>query len=87
MLAVCGDIGQSQGPRFAAFFGCMYYAMMRPSEVAALTRDGCHLPREGWGYLAFSDSSPAAGKVIFGARMGRGICLPVAFRDVRWQGR
>ena len=64
MLAVCGDIGQSQGPRFVAFFGCMYYAMMRPSEVAALTKDGCRLPREGWGYLTFSDSSPAAGKAF-----------------------
>jgi len=40
----------------------MYYAMMRPSEVAALTQDGCDLPSTGWGYLAFADSSPAAGK-------------------------
>ena len=62
MLAVCSDVGRTQGPRFVAFFGCMYYAMMRPSEVAALTRDGCNLPRTGWGYLTFADSSTAAGK-------------------------
>jgi integrase len=47
-----------------AFYGCMYYAMMRPSEVAALTKDGCYLPDKGWGYLAFADSSPAAGRAF-----------------------
>jgi len=36
--------------------------MMRPSEVAALTREGCHLPGSGWGHLIFADSSPAAGR-------------------------
>ena len=36
--------------------------MMRPSEVAALARQGCHLPETGWGHLIFADSSPAAGK-------------------------
>ena len=38
MLASCGNVGKPQGPRFVAFYGCMYYAMMRPSEVAALTK-------------------------------------------------
>jgi len=47
-----------------AFYGCMYYAMMRPSEVAALTRDGCYLPDNGWGYLTFADASPAAGRAF-----------------------
>lgn len=61
MLSVCATIGRNQGPRFAAFFGCMYYAMMRPSEVAALTLNGCHFPATGWGYLTFADSSTAAG--------------------------
>ena len=40
----------------------MFYAFMRPSEVAALTKAGCQLPEEGWGHLSFADSSPAAGK-------------------------
>jgi integrase len=62
MLGACGQIGRRQGKRFRAFYGCMYYAMMRPSEVAALTREGCHLPETGWGHLIFADSSPAAGK-------------------------
>jgi integrase len=64
MLVACSYVGRMQGPRFVAFFGCMYYAMMRPSEVAALTGDGCHLPATGWGYLIFADSSPAAGKAF-----------------------
>jgi hypothetical protein len=42
MLAYCSYVGRRQGPRFAAFVACMYYAMMRPSEVAALTSAGCH---------------------------------------------
>jgi integrase len=40
----------------------MFYAMMRPSEVAALTRSGCELPAQGWGHLTFADSSPSAGR-------------------------
>ena len=64
MIAACAGIGRDQGPRFAALYGCMYYAMMRPSEVAALTRAGCQLPRTGWGYLTFADSSPAAGRAF-----------------------
>ena len=62
MLTVTSYVGRRQGPRFVAFFGCMFYAMMRPAEVISLTRDDCHLPETGWGRLIFSDSSPAAGR-------------------------
>jgi hypothetical protein len=62
MLVTCSYLGRNQGPRFVAFYGCMYYAMMRPSEVAALTKEGCYLPERGWGHLDFADASPAAGK-------------------------
>jgi Phage integrase family len=62
MLTVTSYVGSRQGPRFVAFYGCMFYAMMRPSEVASLVRDGCHLPLDGWGRLIFADASPAAGK-------------------------
>ena len=62
MLQACGTIGKRQGPRFTAFYGCMFYALMRPSEVAALTREACHLPDSGWGHLVFTDASPAAGR-------------------------
>ena len=62
MLQACATIGRRQGPRFVAFYACMFYALMRPSEVAALTREACHLPEHGWGHLTFTDASPAAGK-------------------------
>jgi integrase len=62
MLDACGTIGKRQGQRFRAFYGCMFYALMRPSEVAALTREACHLPGTGWGYLIFADASPAPGR-------------------------
>ena len=62
MLTACRTIGKRQGPRFQAFYGCMFYALMRPSEVAALTKTSCHLPEQGWGHLTFADSSPAAGR-------------------------
>jgi integrase len=62
MLVYASYVGRRQGPRFVAFFGCMFYAMMRPAEVISLTKDGCHLPDSGWGRLIFSDSSPAAGR-------------------------
>ena len=62
MLEACRTIGRRQGPRFVAFYGCMFYALMRPSEVAALTKTSCHLPEEGWGHLVFADSSPSVGR-------------------------
>jgi integrase len=62
MLETCKGIGRRQGRRFAAFYGCMFYATMRPSDVAALTRGGCELPERGWGHLTFADASPSAGR-------------------------
>ncbi len=64
MLTACSYVGSRQGPRLAGFYACMYYAMMRPSEVSALTLAGCHLPQDGWGYLVFADSSPEAGRAF-----------------------
>ena len=64
MLDACSNLGATQGKRFTAFYGCMYWAMMRPSEVAALTVSGCHLPESGWGRLTFSDASPTSGKAF-----------------------
>ena len=62
MLTACCTIGRRQGSRFTAFYGCVFYALMRPSEVAALIKTGCHLPEQGSGHLTFADSSPAAGR-------------------------
>ncbi|THV29637.1 tyrosine-type recombinase/integrase [Glycomyces paridis] len=49
------------GPRFVAFFGCMYYAMMRPEEVASLALYQCELPSEGWGSLTLEKALPLVG--------------------------
>lgn len=62
LLTMVSYVGRRQGPRFVAFFGCMYYAMMRPAEVAALKEADCHLPEHGWGRLILNGSHPAAGK-------------------------
>jgi len=62
MVTIVSYVGRRQGPRFVAFYGCMFYAMMRPSEVTSLTKDGCQLPHDGWGRLIFAEASPAAGK-------------------------
>ena len=62
MLTVASYIGDRQGPRFVAFFACMFYGLMRPAEVARLTKAGCYLPKTGWGTLTFGDSAPAPGK-------------------------
>ena len=62
MLTAGSYVGARQGPRFVAFYGCMFYGLMRPAEVARLTKAGCYLPEIGWGALTFGDSSPAPGK-------------------------
>lgn len=54
--------GWRRGPRLAAFFACMYYAMMRPGEVIALQQDDCLLPAEGWGRLMLGRSRPTVGR-------------------------
>ncbi|MBK7624370.1 MAG: hypothetical protein IPJ14_17340 [Kineosporiaceae bacterium] len=49
--------------RLVAFFGCMYYAALRPSEALALTVDDLELPDpddpdgDGWGHLFLSRSN------------------------------
>ena len=35
-------------PELTAFFGCLYYAALRPAEAVALRADSCTLPPRGW---------------------------------------
>lgn len=53
---------RGRGPHLEAFFGCMYYAAMRPAEVIHLRLDQCHLPETGWGMLNLSGGVVTAGK-------------------------
>lgn len=50
------------GPRLVAFFGCLYFAGLRPEEAVALTVDHLVLPDEGWGELYPDAAAPHAGK-------------------------
>lgn len=60
LLDAVADQG-APGPRLKAFFGCMYYAAMRPAEVVQLDISRCHLPDDGWGRLLLKKSSPRVG--------------------------
>ncbi|MFI6728790.1 tyrosine-type recombinase/integrase [Streptomyces atratus] len=53
---------RGRGPHLEAFFGCMYYAAMRPAEVIHLRLEQCHLPKTGWGMLNLSGGVVTAGK-------------------------
>lgn len=53
---------RGRGPHLEAFFGCMYYAAMRPVEVIHLRLEQCHLPETGWGMLNLSGGVVVAGK-------------------------
>ena len=41
-----------------AFFGCLYYAALRPEEAVALRYADCHLPDTGWGMLRLAAATP-----------------------------
>ncbi|MGI5137817.1 MULTISPECIES: site-specific integrase [unclassified Streptomyces] len=51
----------ARGAHLEAFFGCLYYAAMRPAEAAALTLPQCHLPETGWGTLTLRQGVVRAG--------------------------
>jgi integrase len=55
---------RGQGPRgehMEAFFGCLYYAALRPAEAVALREADCVLPARGWGRTDLAASAPRAG--------------------------
>jgi Phage integrase family len=45
-------------PELTAFFGCLYYAALRPAEAIALRAGDCDLPPAGWGQLMPTRSLP-----------------------------
>ncbi len=45
-----------------AFYGCMYYAALRPEEAVDLRRDNLiDLPDDGWGEMLLTHSEPRSG--------------------------
>jgi site-specific recombinase XerC len=61
LLAAVGQQGE-RGERMVAFFGCMYYAALRPEEAVELRPDNlATLPDHGWGELILTNSEPRSG--------------------------
>jgi integrase len=61
LLAAVGQQGPV-GERLVAFFGCMYYAALRPEEAVDLRRSNlASLPRQGWGELILTNADPRTG--------------------------
>ena len=52
------DAGARTRPELAAFFGCLYYAALRPEEAVALRTSDCHLPISGRGMLRLASAAP-----------------------------
>jgi integrase len=61
LLAAVRDQERS-GPRLVAFFGCLYFAALRPEEAVALTKHNLSLPNNGWGELRLDRAEPYAGR-------------------------
>ncbi|MDQ2586029.1 tyrosine-type recombinase/integrase [Saccharothrix yanglingensis] len=61
LLAAVGT-QQRSGPRLVAFFGCLYFAALRPEEAVALAKHNLSLPEKGWGELTIDTAEPHAGK-------------------------
>ncbi|NIL55862.1 tyrosine-type recombinase/integrase [Salinispora arenicola] len=51
-----------RGERLVAFYACLYFAALLPSEALGLRERDCHLPAKGWGLLTLEKSRPVAGK-------------------------
>ena len=51
----------ARGEHMEAFFGCLYYAALRPAEAVALREADCVLPERGWGRIDLAASQPCAG--------------------------
>ncbi|GAA3618453.1 tyrosine-type recombinase/integrase [Kineosporia mesophila] len=50
------------GRHMVAFYGCLYYAALRPEEAVALKLSNLTLPSEGWGSMTIESAEPYAGK-------------------------
>jgi integrase len=56
-------VGQQRGGRrLVAFFGCLYYAALRPEEAISLAKHNLSLSTQGWGELHVERAEPYAGK-------------------------
>ena len=61
LIAAMRDLPLS-GPRLVAFFGCLYYAALRPSEAVRLRASDLDIPAAGSGTLLVDVSGAMAGR-------------------------
>jgi len=59
LAAVRGLSGR--GEHLEAFYGCLYYAALRPSETVMLRDGDLHLPKREWGRIVLAASASRAG--------------------------
>jgi integrase len=57
VLAILAQVCRTR-PELAAFFGCLYYAALRPEEAVALRQDDLTLPQHGRGLIILSTACP-----------------------------
>jgi integrase len=61
-LLTAVDQQGERGERMVAFFGCLYFAALRPEEAVDLRRDNLtSLPDHGWGEMILTNSEPRSG--------------------------
>ena len=63
--AILAEVTQIR-PELTAFFGCLYYAALRPAEAVALRASSCTLPSGGWGQLTLTGSLPRSARAWTG---------------------
>ena len=63
--AILAEVTQIR-PELTAFFGCLYYAALRPAEAVALLARSCILPSRGWGQLTLTASLPRSARAWTG---------------------
>jgi integrase len=51
-----------RGAHLEAFYACLYYAALRPSEAVILRDSDLHLPARGWGRIDLAASASRAGR-------------------------
>jgi integrase len=61
LLMAVGSLGL-RASRLVAFFGCLYYAGMRPAEAANLRASDLELPESGWGKVTLAETRAGAGR-------------------------
>lgn len=65
---------QRSGPRLVAFFGCLYFAALRPEEAVSLAKHNLSLPHEGCGELYLERAEPHAGRDWTDSGNNRDVC-------------